>query len=157
MIHNVLSAYYGEIYGIAFFNHYLSHYAQSEQQTLWQTLIEVEELTAEKLKPVLLTNGMDIESRHQEMLDKGLADATKWIGLPWQELVATLLKWVEPYEIKYREWHEEVKALQQYSIAEREAIELIADHETAIYHCWQQYHTGESGLPALNAFLAKYR
>ncbi|NMU06944.1 hypothetical protein HKB29_01260, partial [Vibrio parahaemolyticus] len=51
MIHNVLSAYYGEIYGIAFFNHYLSHYAQSEQQTLWQTLIEVEELTAEKLKP----------------------------------------------------------------------------------------------------------
>ncbi|NNN90947.1 hypothetical protein FKN13_26780, partial [Vibrio sp. 2-2(9)] len=95
MIDNVLSAYYGEIYGIAFFNHYLSHYAQSEQQTLWQTLIEVEELTAEKLKPVLLTNGMDIESRYQEMLDKGLADATKWIGLPWQELVATLLKWVE--------------------------------------------------------------
>ncbi|PIB13469.1 hypothetical protein [Vibrio rotiferianus] len=157
MIHNVLAAYYGEIYGIAFFNHYLNHYAHGEQQTLWQTLIEVEELTAEKLKPVLLANGMDIENRHQEMLDKGLADATKWIELPRLELVATLLKWVEPYETKYRAWHEEVKASQQYSIAEREAIELIADHETAIYHCWQHYHIGESGLPALNAFLAKYR
>ena len=157
MIHNVLSAYYGEIYGIAFFNHYLNHYAHGEQQTLWQTLVEVEELTAEKLKPVMLTNGMDIENRHQEMLDKGLADATKWIELPWLELVATLLKWVEPYEVKYQEWHEEVKASQQYSIAEQEAIELIADHETAIYHCWQQHHTGEPGLPALNAFLAKYR
>ena len=157
MIHNVLAAYYGEIYGIAFFNHYLNHYAHGEQQTLWQTLIEVEELTAEKLKPVLLASGMDIENRHQEMLDKGLADAAKWIELPWPELVATLLKWVEPYEMKYRAWHEEVKASQQYSIAEREAIELIADHETAIYHCWQHYHINESGLPALNAFLAKYR
>lgn len=157
MIHNVLAAYYGEIYGIAFFNHYLNHYAHGEQQTLWQTLIEVEELTAEKLKPVLLANGMDIENRHQEMLDKGLADATKWIELPWLELVATLLKWVEPYEVKYREWHEGVKASQQYSIAEREAIGLIADHETAIYHCWQHYYIGESGLPALNTFLAKYR
>ncbi|MDK9771817.1 hypothetical protein [Vibrio sp. B181a] len=157
MIQNVLSAYYGEIYGIAFFNHYLSNYARSEQPLLWQTLIEVEELTAEKLKPVLLANDMDIENRHQEMLDKGLADATKWIGLPWQELVATLLKWVEPYEVKYREWYEEVKTSQQYSITEREAIELIADHETAIYHCWQQYHSGVSGLPALDAFLTKYR
>ncbi|MGR5236496.1 hypothetical protein [Vibrio alfacsensis] len=44
MIHNALSAYYGEIYGIAFFNHDLSHYAHCEQNQLWQTLIDVEEL-----------------------------------------------------------------------------------------------------------------
>ncbi|EOA8958837.1 hypothetical protein ACIMS1_004528 [Vibrio harveyi] len=155
MIHNIQSAYYGEIYGIAFFNHYLNHYAHRKSQTLWQTLIEVEELTAEKLKPILLVNGIDTENQHQEMLDKGLADAAKWIELPWLELVATLLKWVEPYEMKYRAWYEE--ASQHYSISEREAIRLIADHETAIYHCWQQYYIGESGLPALNKFLAKYQ
>nr|WP_255958434.1 hypothetical protein [Vibrio campbellii] len=50
-----------------------------------------------------------------------------------------------------------MKTSQQYSVTQREAIELIADHETAIYHCWQQYHAGASALPALDAFLTKYR
>ncbi|MGR5131022.1 hypothetical protein [Vibrio alfacsensis] len=157
MIHHVLSAYYGEIYGIAFFNHYLNNYSRAKRDELWETLIKVEELTAQKLKPILTAIGMDIESRHKEMLDKGLADAEMWIALPWEELVSTLLTWIEPYEVKYRQWHEEVKVSEEHSMAERNAIELIADHETAIYHCWQQYSCGESGLPILNAFLAKYR
>ncbi|MGR5319910.1 hypothetical protein [Vibrio alfacsensis] len=160
MIYHVLSAYYGEVYGIAFFNHYLNNYSCAKRDELWETLMKVEELTAEKLKPILTTRGMDIESRHKEMLEKGLADAEKWIALPWDELVSTLLTWVEPYEVKYRRWYEQVEvqtSTTEESTTLKAALELIADHETAIYRCWQQYHFGESGLPILTAFLIKYR
>ncbi|MDN4696362.1 hypothetical protein QYZ45_21355 [Vibrio parahaemolyticus] len=70
MLNNLLTAYYGEIYGIAFFSHYFNNYKQAEQSALWQALVEVETLTAEKLKPILQAHGMEIENRHQEMMEK---------------------------------------------------------------------------------------
>ncbi|HHI4970361.1 TPA: hypothetical protein ACP5TT_002992 [Vibrio parahaemolyticus] len=157
MLNNLLTAYYGEIYGIAFFSNYLNNYKQAEQRALWQTLVDVEKLTAEKLKPVLQAHGMEIEDRHQEMMEKGLSDAEKWIDLPWSELVATLLNWVEPYEVTYREWQTLVIEKNSNAVNFQTAFDLVAEHETAIYQCWQRYHTNESGLPILHAFLAKYR
>ncbi len=160
MIHHILSAYYGEIYGIAFFNQYLKRHSHTQQTELWQTLIDVEILTAEKLKPVLIMHDIDVESRNKEMQEKGRLDAEKWIELPWDDLISTLLSWVEPYEIKYREWNknaQEFADLDPNSNSENTAFQIIAEHETAIYQCLKQYHSGKSGLPILEAFLTKYR
>ncbi|EVT82015.1 hypothetical protein D046_9243, partial [Vibrio parahaemolyticus V-223/04] len=74
------------------------------------------------------------------MMEKGLSDAEKWIDLPWSKLVATLLNWVEPYEVTYREWQTLAIEKNSNAVNFQTAFDLVAEHETAIYQCWQRYH-----------------
>ncbi|MCG7498104.1 hypothetical protein MHO82_14635 [Vibrio sp. Of7-15] len=143
------TAYQGEQYGIAFFNHFLKLYKNEHKPTLWQTLIKVETLTAQLLEEHLIRNQLLFKSHDPEMERKGQNEAEQWLTLPWDKLTITLANWVEPYEKKYRAWVDEASA-------HKDIFRLIADHETAIYHCWQRERKGVNGLLPLEHFLERY-
>ncbi|PKF48863.1 hypothetical protein [Enterovibrio nigricans] len=145
----LLTAYRGEIYGIAFFSYFAKNYADKTRLTLWETLIQVETVTANLLEPHLRTSFIPFKKDDVEMQAKGIVDAEKWISLPWDELTEILTDWVEPYEVKYREWYAEAEKNQ-------EAFALIADHETAIFECWKAFKNGEDGEKFLRNFIQQY-
>lgn len=142
-------AYRGEQYGIVFFSHFLSLYKNEQKSALWETLIKVEVLTAKLLEQHLIKNQFTFKSHDPEMERKGHNEAEQWLTLSWDRLTITLTSWVEPYEKKYRAWVDEAPA-------HKDVFQLIADHETAIYRCWQHEQEGKSGLPALKHFLQQY-
>ncbi|QUM86099.1 hypothetical protein [Moritella sp. 28] len=143
------SAYRGEIYGISFFTHFANNYTNKSLIALWHSLIQVERLTADLLEISLNKNNIEYDRNDSLMNAKGIKDASAWINLPWSELVDTLINWVEPYERQYRLWV--IETTQEF-----ETFQLIADHETAIFQCWKSEQIGESGIPKLQAFIAKY-
>ena len=145
----IQQAYQGEIYGIAFFSYFAAHYPNSQYQPLWHRLIEVEQLTADLLAAHLRHHELGYADNDRDMQAKGVADAHAWITLPWPELVTTLVDWVAPYEHKYRLWLTEADN-------DMAAYQLIAEHETAIYQCWQSQLQGLPGITYLSAFLTKY-
>lgn len=150
MLERIRVAYDGEIYGIAFFNYFAVQYGDKKRLALWQCLIEVEQLTADLLQEGLIQHGVVFELDTIEMQQKGKKDAAKWIDLAWPDLIETLLPWIEPYEVKYREWA-------QAAQSEQNLFSLIADHETAIYQCWQLEQKGQSGIVILQAFIQQYK
>ncbi|ODS05553.1 hypothetical protein [Vibrio scophthalmi] len=146
----IIAAYDGEIYGIAFFEYFAANYADPSRLTLWQTLIEVETLTAQQLHVGLTELEAKFVINSSEMQQKGVNDAQKWVDLAWPKLTETLLPWIAPYEEKYRDWV-------HLAASHHSLFALIADHETAIYQCWQHEQSGQSGIPILQAFLQQYR
>lgn len=146
----IIAAYDGEIYGIAFFEHFAANYTDPSRLILWQTLIEVETLTAQQLQVGLTELEAKFEINSREMQHKGVNDAKKWVDLAWPKLTETLLPWIAPYEEKYRDWA-------HLAASHHSLFALIADHETAIYQCWQHEQRGLSGIPILQAFLQQYR
>lgn len=148
MTQRILSAYKGEVYGIAFFTHFVNHYQHASPSLFWQHLVDVEIRTADLLEIELEKHHISHNRHDADMINKGIADAAKWIELPYNALIATLTSWVEPYESKYRLWSQEA--------SDDEALVLIAAHETAIYHCLKAEQNGISGLPILKQFLKDY-
>lgn len=149
MKEHIHAAYNGEIYGVAFFSYFADNYADRSHFKLWKALIDVEKLTAKCLEPYLESHSIEYDRNDQCMQLKGKEDAAIWINLAWPELVKTLLNWVEPYEIKYREWAEQAST-------DNQEFQLIAAHETAIYECWKSEMSGQDGLPILLKFLNDY-
>ncbi|ABZ77463.1 conserved hypothetical protein [Shewanella halifaxensis HAW-EB4] len=150
MIERISKAYDGEIYGISFFSYFDKNYQlTASSKTLWETLIQVETLTADLIEPTLNSHQVQYDSNNALMINKGSKDAQKWCHLPWAELVETLVNWVEPYEKKYRCWADEARI-------ETDTFRLIADHETAIYECFKAEKVGISGETILLEFIRKY-
>ncbi|MFL7013299.1 hypothetical protein [Enterovibrio norvegicus] len=152
------SAYKGEVYGISFFTYFADHYSDSSanvatenaREALWEALVLVEALTADLLEETLKARGVSFDRNDEEMRRKGEEDAHAWVVLPWSELVKTLIHWVAPWELKYREWLDDAPA-------DCHAVFLlIAEHETAIYQCWEAEQRGETGVDILNDFIRKY-
>ncbi|MFC1520396.1 hypothetical protein ACFL6Z_11865 [Pseudomonadota bacterium] len=177
MNHLIHQAYEGEIYGIAFFSYFENVDDNDEQNKLWKALVEVETVTAELLLQHLLKQPQKYVFKTAELTAQGDDDAKKWSDLPWLELMQTLSQWVEPYEVKYRQWLQQCQLQDsQESRQLAPTFELIAEHETAIYHCLQaeltrayaqaetqvatqvttQVATQKSGLEYLSSFLNKY-
>ncbi|WP_144213983.1 hypothetical protein [Shewanella donghaensis] len=150
-------AYEGEVYGIAFFSYFENVDDNNEQIKLWSALVAVETLTAELLLKHLLKLTRRYEFKTAEMTEKGDKEAKKWSHLPWPELMLTLSQWVEPYEIKYRDW---LLQCQQQHNQENKQLEpifkLIAEHETAIYQCFKAELNQQDGRAPLTSFLDKY-
>ncbi len=152
----ILAAYQGELYGISFFQYLARHYANSDMQPLWQNLIQVESLTAEKLASYLNAKQIPFSPEAEQHGLKGESDAKRWVTLEKEELLATLSTWVIPYEVKYRQWlsDAQTRQLDQEALG---ALKLIAAHETAIYLCLNTEQSGQSGSPYLMQFLAQYQ
>lgn len=145
----ILNAYKGEIYGMSFFQHFANHYSDTSHKQLWDTLLEVEKLTATLLEPFIQQHFQSSSVDTYSLQLNGVRDAEKWINLPWPQLIDTLVDWVEPYEEKYRAWASE-------AVVEIEVFKLIADHETAILQCLRAKQQGGSGIQYLASFLNSY-
>lgn len=148
-IDKVLQAYNGEIYGIAFFEHFITHYPHPSNTQFWQKLIDIEMLTANILHKWLVSANVEFEINPESMQLKGQLEAKKWINLPWSELIETLLPWIAPYEHLYCEWEDSAQK-------DRQIFTVIAEHETALYHSWQREQRGENGIELLDAFINRY-
>ncbi|KJG02042.1 hypothetical protein [Photobacterium angustum] len=150
MIAQLYNAYLGELYGIVFFKTFAEKYSDDSHNNKWQTLIKVEELTAKCLKDGLEALGHPCPDYDQEMENKGLADANKWLALPWQELVDTMVPWVAPYQQRYQQQADE-------ATEHRYLFTLVADHENAIYDYLLAEQRGDnSALDILTTFMNKY-
>ncbi|MGF1834377.1 hypothetical protein [Photobacterium sanguinicancri] len=153
MNQKILTAYQGELYGIAFFEYFAKHYTEQNKQTLWDTLIAVEVRTAKLIEAYFDSVQQPYNNHDLKMISKGEADAQKWISLSWGQLITTLEAWVEPYERQYRDWYNQTE---KHPDLEQSVFELIAAHETAIYTCWQEECQQKSGIEPLQSFLTQY-
>ncbi|WP_299017493.1 hypothetical protein [uncultured Photobacterium sp.] len=149
-IEQLYSAYLGELYGIAFFTAFAEKYSDNSHINKWQKLIQIEQITAQRLKAGLAPFGKDCPDIHPEMEEKGLQDANKWLHLEWTELVNTMTPWVEPYALKYREQAQQAQA-------HHGLFTLVQEHEDAIWaflKAEQQQDT--DSLAPLEQFLSRY-
>ncbi|PSW18114.1 hypothetical protein C9I98_18190 [Photobacterium sanctipauli] len=150
-LEQLYSAYLGELYGIAFFSAFAQKYSDDSHIDKWQLLIQVEEITALKLETALQKHPISLNDRAEEMRNKGIGDAQKWMHLDWASLIDTLVPWVKPYALKYREQADA-------ATAEREMFKLVQEHEDAIYDFLlaEQQQSGNS-IDILKQFITKWR
>ncbi|KLV09635.1 hypothetical protein ABT56_00720 [Photobacterium aquae] len=149
-LQQLYSAYLGELYGIAFFTAFAQKYSNDSHINKWQHLIQVEQITANRLKNGLEAANYPCPSQDDEMENKGLEDAEKWLGLDWPTLIDTMIPWVEPYALRYRE---QAAAATEH----KELFELVQAHEDAIYEfLLAEQHENDSGLAILADFIAAY-
>ena len=181
----LIEAYYGELYGISFFQVFKDHYYQQQNNdnddyhrrivSLWNHLIEIERNVAKIIYDYITHNynqnhdqgnlsflsNDNIQKQRKIMEMKGIHDAKKWIDMDFNTLTVTLRDWVRPYELKYREWKEDevVDHTDNDEIIDKEQYnnvwEIIVDHETTLLNCWENECKGQSGLPLLQDFLMR--
>ncbi|MGF1725720.1 hypothetical protein [Photobacterium nomapromontoriensis] len=147
-LNQLYSAYLGELYGIAFFTAFAKKYSDDTHIKKWQLLIQIEQITAQKLQSGLDAVGLSCPENDLAMQNKGEQDAEKWLDLPWNDLINTLLPWVAPYAQKYQE--QAATATEHH-----ELFNLVQQHEDAIYAFLQaeQQSTG-SGVSILETFIS---
>ncbi|WP_325893124.1 hypothetical protein [Grimontia sp. NTOU-MAR1] len=151
MIAQLKSAYLGELYGIAFFQHFIEQRRDGDKQHVWQLLLDVELLTAKRLREGFGQLGELMPETDEDKTAKGVADAGKWVDLPWQSLIDTMVDWVAPYQKRYQEATN--RATEHF-----ELFELVSDHENAIYDFLLAEQKGESNsVYILSDFLRKYQ
>lgn len=150
LIEQLYTAYLGELYGIAFFSAFTEKYSDNQHINKWQTLLRVEQVTARLLKAGLESLGKPCPSVDTEMTEKGLREAEKWLELGWTELIDTMIPWVEPYALKYRQQARQAGSHQAL-------FQLVQEHEDAIlaFLLAEQSQQGNSLAP-LQHFLSRY-
>lgn len=143
--------YRAELYGAAFFTHFLRHYDGDDRVSLvWKTLLQVEQRTALYLKVALEESGVACSADDPAATAEGIRQASKWISFARKPLVETMVDWVSPYQQKYQK-------MADSSTAYGHLFRLVADHENAIYKFLVAEQKGEpSGLGHLQEYLAKY-
>ena len=146
----LLSAYFGELYGIAFFTTFANKYSDDHHIHKWQLLIKVEQITANKLKTGLKAINIPCPDHDRDMQDKSQRDAEKWLNLEWGTLINTLANWVEPYALRYRQ--QAANATAHHGL-----YQLVAEHEDVI---WDFLHAESneagSGVEILESFINKH-
>ncbi len=143
--------YLGEIYGMAFFERlgqdYHSQVTESqlteihltESQAVFSLLFKVEQYTAKALLKLLPELASLDEALLEQVRMQAQKEVDSWLKLPWHELLAALLLWVEPYQQKYAKWADDAQSNSEYGAAFR----LLERHETAIYLYLQALERGE--------------
>ncbi|PSV00322.1 hypothetical protein [Photobacterium kishitanii] len=125
-INHLREAYLGELYGINFFSTLLNGYEDRSHVDKLDALLRIEHITGKKLKAALEPLGVVCPQYDPKMEQKGIADANKWIHLPWNELIDTMVTWVAPYQQRYQE-------LADSAQDHHELFKLVAEHENTIY------------------------
>ena len=125
-INHLYDAYLGELYGISFFTTFVKQYSDHSHNNKWQALLDIEIMTAKKLKTALVPLGLQCPDYDEKMAKKGIIDAQKWLHLPWTTLIDTMVTWVAPYQQRYQQ---QADNTQQH----HDLFTLVAEHENAIY------------------------
>lgn len=143
--------YLGEIYGMAFFErlgrdyHFqvtesqLTEIHLIESQAVFSLLFKVEQYTAKALLKLLPELASLDEALLEQVRMQAQKEVDSWLKLPWHELLAALLLWVEPYQQKYAKWADYAQSNSEYGAA----FHLLEQHETAIYLYLQALERGE--------------
>ncbi|MCM2528964.1 hypothetical protein [Shewanella algae] len=153
--------YLGEIYGMAFFERlgrdyhsqvtesqltasqlteiHLTESQLTESQAVFSLLFKVEQYTAKALLKLLPELASLDEALPEQLRMQAHKEVDSWLKLPWHELLAALLLWVEPYQQKYAKWADDAESNSEYGAAFR----LLERHETAIYLYLQALERGE--------------
>ncbi len=150
MLQNLLQAYRGELYGIAFFQTFLDATTRPHERRTWQLLIDIEQRTAECLSAYLVPLGIHCPENDPAMVQAGRRQANLWLDLPWDTLMATLAPWIKTYAERYRQQAAEDKVHHTIST-------LVADHEDAILaFVEREIAQDTNSLSPLIEFLARY-
>ncbi|AMG31556.1 hypothetical protein AL542_15235 [Grimontia hollisae] len=150
MITALKNAYMGELYGIAFFRYFIDNRKDGDKQGTWQRLLDIELLTAQRLRQGLELLGEQVPETDEAMTSKGMSDAEKWANLPWPQLIDTMVDWVAPYQQRYQA---NTDAATEYL----DLFTLVSDHENAIYDFLLAEKNGAANPGAiLDGFLALY-
>ncbi|CAH0533642.1 hypothetical protein VST7929_01513 [Vibrio stylophorae] len=143
----ILNAYFGELYGIAFFETMMCSHPQLN--TIWQPLLAIEQFTAAQLKSALPLDKTEDATAINQAIARGQAQACEWKNLSEPQLLDTLIRWVTPYEQQYRQW--------QHTHPEDRTLALIADHETTLFAALQAIKKELSPAPLYTQFYQQYR
>jgi len=125
-LQSVSDAYEGEITGQVFFSQMAAHHADDTYATrAFLLLNRLEQKTGEILAAVLMRHGEPVPQRDRAAAI-GRSVAAAMSGLPWDELVAAMMKRIGPAVVRYD--------LLAFKAPQSDATEirLLADHEHAL-------------------------
>lgn len=145
----VEAAYQGEVYGEAMYAAIAASMTDPVRAGKWQTLVELEIRVKAVMRDVVSRLGGDTieleSSRH-----RGLADAQKYIGLPWKELMSLFSRELDPVIAEYA-------ALEQRCPpADAPALRALTEHEVVAKAFCERELAGQadSSLEPVTSFLA---
>ncbi len=154
LLAQLAGAFRGEVYGIAFFTHMLTHYQgytdEAAQRPALELLLKVEQITAAIMAAHLPTLEVPCDLDDPLMRAQGIKDADAWLNLGWPELINTLVDWVAPYQQQYRDQSERAGGFWPL-------FYLVDKHETAIFDYLQAEQQGDKNATAvLQRFIDAY-
>ena len=146
----VEAAYQGEVYGEAMYGAIAESMTDPVRARKWRKLVELETRVKAIMHGVVSRLGGDT-TEHETSRLKGLADAQKYIGLPWNELMAIFSRELDPVIDEYA-------ALEKgCSPEDAAALRALTEHEVVAKAFCEQELAGqaESSLEAVTSFLAR--
>ncbi|MCY3858887.1 MAG: hypothetical protein OXG25_08255 [Gammaproteobacteria bacterium] len=119
----IFQAWQGELWGKAFFERLAVATDDSDEQAKWQVLAELEEVTGNRIAPLVAdTTHPPLASSHRS-LDSALE---LYEALPWREAMERMMGILDPAIERFRD------LLAQAPAAERDAVQILVDHEIAL-------------------------
>lgn len=125
-LQSVSDAYEGELTGQVFFSQMAAHHARDTYATrVFLCLNRLEQQTGEILATVLMRHGAPIPPRDKAVAI-GRSVAATMSTLPWDDLLAAMMKRIGPAVVRYD--------LLAFEAPQSDAVEtgLLADHERAL-------------------------
>ena len=144
----LVQAWQGELWGKAFFERLAASTNDHEQRAKWSVLAELEEATGNRIAPLVAdTSDATFESAFQS-LESAVA---VYEALPWHVAMARMMDILDPAIERFRE------LLTQAPVEERDAVQMLVDHEVALKQFAERELAGDSAtsLDAVRAVIER--
>jgi hypothetical protein len=145
----VEAAYQGEVYGEAMYSAIAASMTDPVQAGKWHTLVELETRVKAVMRDVVARLGGDTTELESSGL-RGHADAQKYIGLPWNELMSVFSSELDPVIAEYA-------ALEKGCPPEdAPALRALTEHEVVAKAFCEREMSGQvdSSIEPVTSFLA---
>ena len=131
----ILLAWQGEQWGKAFFERLAQATEDAGQRAKWEVLAELEDVTGNRLLPLLDPNGERPPAEGYRALD---AAVDTYSSLSWTEALEQMIPVLDPAIERFE------KLLQMAPDEDRETVQILVDHELALKRFAQRELAGDT-------------
>ena len=119
----IRQAWQGEVWGKAFFERLAAATDDAGQRDTWQVLAELEEVTGNRLAPLVADAEEPPSADAYRALESAVA---AYAALPWGVAMERMMTILDPAIERFRE------LLAQAPAEERDTVQILLDHEIAL-------------------------
>ena len=146
----IRQAWQGEVWGKAFFERLAAGSDDAGHRAKWQVLAELEEATGNRLAPLVADAEEPPSADAYRPLESAVA---AYAALPWGVAMERMMTILDPAIERFQE------LLAQAPAEERDAVQILLDHEVALKRFAERELAGEAetSLDAVRAVIARAR
>ena len=144
----ITQAWQGELWGKAFFERLAAATDDADRRAKWHVLADLEEAIGNRLAPLVANAGDPPSADAYRPLDAAVAT---YAALSWPEAMERMTTILEPAIKRFQE------LLAAAPVAERDAVQLLVDHEVALKRFAERELAGDSdtSLEPVRAVIAR--